>query len=727
MNRLLHYILLTCSLLAMSAMPMSAAKAYPDADASAEAQRKDTNNSYHIDNDLYRYYKQIYQYRTQEKVLAMADTMLRRAIVKNDTRAQAYAINLPQYYYFLQKDDKKMEEVTERTRNFCLKHRIDDVYFASSVTYINYLLNNSHSYIALNFANGVQKSAEQLNSKYGHYMGLEATANIHFRRGEYSAAKQWYSKALEYAETYLPNKSTITANFRLAECNNFTEDYQDAIKYATHGIERTTDRNTQLRNRLEICIAYYYLGRKDDLMKLYDQISPEFGKLLYEKIRMYTVQAIYLTYMGRYDDAIKEAENIATMSIRNHVIEKIYTHKGDYKQALHYFNEYQAWKLEESYKLLQQDMADQEMLSGNYLLREKNQQMAISNAQLALANSNLELKSIKNRAEANRIKAEHNTLGLKKKQLETQNLKATIETKAIEQQKREAAEKSERMHMLIVTIGVVVLLVLLMMYLSFRIHMSRKLRASNKQLAVQNDELNKAREQADQANNMKTMFIQNMSHEIRTPLNAIVGFSQILAECSDDITEEEKHDFSNRIEQSSDLILNIINDILDLSSIESGHYKMQLGTANVNDMCRLAMVTVKERVPQGVELKFSSDVDDSYTIVTDSKRVVQVIINFLTNATKNTTEGSIHLHCSTSENEGFLSFSVADTGIGVAPEKMDVIFERFHKLDNLKQGAGLGLSICSIITDRLGGLIYIDKHYSGGARFVFAIPLSTHL
>lgn len=232
-----------------------------------------------------------------------------------------------------------------------------------------------------------------------------------------------------------------------------------------------------------------------------------------------------------------------------------------------------------------------------------------------------------------------------------------------------------------------------------------------------------ARREAEEADRLKTAFIHNMSHEIRTPLNAIVGFSQILAENGSDLSEKEKADFSNRIEESSDLVLTIINDILDLSAIRSGHYKMTIAPANANEMCRTALFTVKSRVPEGVDLRFTTEVDNTYMIDTDSRRVIQVIINFLTNACKNTTEGSIHLHCSIAENDGYLSFVVADTGIGVAPEKMDAIFERFNKLNNLKQGAGLGLNICISITERLGGLIYIDKNYTHGARFVFAIPV----
>lgn len=688
----------------------------------ADAQK----NSLGIDNELFQYYKKIYPFRKDKKILLMADTLYRKSIVKNDDRGQALALILPCYYYFSVKDEKMMEQATSRVKDFSAKHNADDVYFTAEVNYINFMLNNCHSYIALDMANEMKKTADKMKSNIGQYTSYEALANIHYQRDEYSLAIKWYSKARQYAENHLPDRRNINAYFRLAECCNIMKKYDEAIDYAQRGIKYTTAPTTQLRNELELCIAYFHLGKKEDFMRLYSTISPNFKLILYGYQRLYYVKIIYNIYKGNYDEAIAIANNIKYGADRNKFLEIIYSHMGDDKKVLGCYKKLQSCRLEYNYKLFLQDMADMEKLSGSYLLREKNRQMEIANAKLALANSDLELKNINNKAESDRIRAEHNALRLKNKQLETQNLKAMIEAKAIEQQKREAAEKSSRMHMDIITSGVGILLVLLAFYLTFRIRMSRKLRSSNMLLATQNDELATARQHAEQSNNMKTMFIQNMSHEIRTPLNAIVGFSQILAECSDDITEEEKHDFSNRIEQSSDLILNIINDILDLSSIESGHYKMQLESAKANDMCRLALVNVKERVPHGVELEFTSDVDNEYAIVTDSKRVVQVIINFLTNACKNTTEGSIHLYCSSAENDGYLSFIVADTGIGVAPDKMDVIFERFNKLDDLKQGAGLGLSICSIITERLGGLIYIDKNYTHGARFVFAIPLASN-
>lgn len=682
------------------------------------------NNNLKINDELYPMYKRAYQMRKSPECLLIADSIYRKAVVMNDPRTQAWAMYVTIYYYFSGSNNEKiMEETVNKVKDFSQKHGFDDIYYLASINYINYLLNHRKSYIALDYANAMQKTAERTGSKYGQYISLEAIANIHFRRNEFSSAKDCYLKALKYAQDNIPGKkSTITAYFRIAECSNFIKQYDDAIKYAIMGVDATHSKTTQLRNYIELGIAYYHTGQKQKFFDLYNKIASDLTALLYERDRIEMLTVIYHLYNNDYEAALAVARNASTEALKNELQEMIYTQKGDYKQALHYFNEYQGWRLEESYKLLQQDMADQEILSGNYKLREQNQQMEISNAQLALINSNLELKSINNKAEEDRMRAQHNILGMKKKQLEAQNIKAKIETKAIEQQKKEAAERSARIHMIILSTGIGILLVLLTIYLLFRIRMSHKLRDSNKLLDIQNKELAKAREHAEQATKMKTMFIQNMSHEIRTPLNAIVGFSQILAECSDDVSDEEKCDFSNRIEQSSDLILNIINDILDLSSIESGNYKMQLAEAKVNDMCRLATVTVKERVPAGVEMKFSSDVDDSYSIVTDSKRVVQVIINFLTNATKNTTEGYIHLHCSVTENIGYVSFIVADTGIGVAPEKMDAIFERFNKLDNFKQGAGLGLSICSIITERLNGLIYIDRNYTNGARFVFAIP-----
>lgn len=233
-----------------------------------------------------------------------------------------------------------------------------------------------------------------------------------------------------------------------------------------------------------------------------------------------------------------------------------------------------------------------------------------------------------------------------------------------------------------------------------------------------------ARDRAEQSDKMKMFFIQNMSHEIRTPLNAIVGFSQMLSLPEMEFTEEEKSEFSLRIQQNSDLLTTLVDDLLDLASLESGKYTMRLEPHSCNAVCQSAIVTVEHRKPENVKLYFTSDVADDYLIVTDEKRLEQVLINFLTNAEKHTEQGEIHLHCSLSEIAGKITFSVADTGSGIPEDKADSIFERFNKLDAFKQGTGLGLNICRIIAERLNGEVRLDRNYTGGSRFLLILPLN---
>ena len=234
----------------------------------------------------------------------------------------------------------------------------------------------------------------------------------------------------------------------------------------------------------------------------------------------------------------------------------------------------------------------------------------------------------------------------------------------------------------------------------------------------------KARLQAQQANDMKTLFIQNMSHEIRTPLNAIIGFAQLLGLPDGFNTPEEKTEFLSYVMNNSNLLTMLINDILSLSDMENGKYTITKTPCNVNEVCRLAIKCIDHRVQGGVELKFAPGLPDDLRVVTDGMRVQQVLINYLTNACKHTMEGTITLESSLTENPGMVTFAVADTGTGVPPEKAEDIFGRFVKLNAHKQGAGLGLNICRNVSEALGGAVWLDTSYTGGARFVFTIPLT---
>ena len=172
------------------------------------------------------------------------------------------------------------------------------------------------------------------------------------------------------------------------------------------------------------------------------------------------------------------------------------------------------------------------------------------------------------------------------------------------------------------------------------------------------------------------------------------------------------------------MLSTLVDDILDISDMESGKYRLNFAQCNVNDTCRKAISTGKFRCPDSVNMYMTTDLPDDFSFRSDPKRVEQVIINYLTNAVKHTNEGEIHLHVTDKENSGMLTFSVADTGEGVPADKAELIFGRFEKLNTIKGGTGLGLAICRNIASQLGGEAKLDTAYGPkGARFVFTHPL----
>lgn len=223
------------------------------------------------------------------------------------------------------------------------------------------------------------------------------------------------------------------------------------------------------------------------------------------------------------------------------------------------------------------------------------------------------------------------------------------------------------------------------------------------------------------ANKAKTVFLRNMSHEIRTPLNALFGFAQLLGLPDGSWSGEEKEQFNANIFNNFTMLEMLIDDIIDIADTDNGSYRINISQVKINNTCRNAIICAEYRRPADVKMYFTSDVDDDHVVNSDGRRIQQVLINYLTNACKNTVKGEIHLHCSTTENPGKLTLSVTDTGVGVPAEKADYIFQRFTKLNDFVQGSGLGLNICQMVAEKLGGSVYLDKNYTAGARFVFVI------
>lgn len=224
------------------------------------------------------------------------------------------------------------------------------------------------------------------------------------------------------------------------------------------------------------------------------------------------------------------------------------------------------------------------------------------------------------------------------------------------------------------------------------------------------------RNKAETSDKLKSAFLANMSHEIRTPLNAIVGFSHIISE-SDDPAERKA--YYEIVDANNERLLHLINEILDLSKIESGIVEFTIMPIKLHRLCKEIYDAHVFRCPQGVELIFEPS-DDAIIIDSDKNRVFQVLSNLIGNAFKFTNEGSISYGY---RQEGeLITFHVSDTGLGIPADKVDKVFERFVKVNSFAQGTGLGLSICKTIIERLGGVISVTSEEGEGATFTFTLP-----
>ena len=218
----------------------------------------------------------------------------------------------------------------------------------------------------------------------------------------------------------------------------------------------------------------------------------------------------------------------------------------------------------------------------------------------------------------------------------------------------------------------------------------------------------------------KSVFLSNMSHEIRTPLNALSGFSSLLTE--EGLDDETRRQCNEVIQQNSELLLKLINDVIDLSSLEFGKLQFCIAQHDAVSICKNVIDTVNKVKQTQAELTFTTELEEM-PIETDDSRLQQVLINLLINATKFTPQGSIVLKLEKETNDTVL-FTVTDTGCGIPKDRQTNIFQRFEKLNENAQGSGLGLSICQLIIEHIGGQIWIDSEYAEGSRFCFTHPIS---
>ena len=277
----------------------------------------------------------------------------------------------------------------------------------------------------------------------------------------------------------------------------------------------------------------------------------------------------------------------------------------------------------------------------------------------------------------------------------------------------------------LVLIGVLLLgsIVLLIHYIRVR-RMKNLLEKSDKELKKDKEQLilsekalSLAKEKAEASNRFKDIFLSNLSHEIRTPLNSIVGFSSLLGKLND---KDETKEYASIIKHNSDLLLKLVNDTVSVSLLQTDQVPLVWEDVEICQFCKTIVEEYEPQASSLVKMEFRASFD-TYTLRTDVARLKQVFGNLLSNSLKFTEMGRVSLICEI-ENDA-IRFIVEDTGRGIPVDMQSKIFESFEKIDVFTQGVGLGLTICKLVADRLGGAITLDTTYEKGTRMIFTHPI----
>ena len=265
-------------------------------------------------------------------------------------------------------------------------------------------------------------------------------------------------------------------------------------------------------------------------------------------------------------------------------------------------------------------------------------------------------------------------------------------------------------------------IVLLLVALGLVVSRSFMRRRYQKQLLKKNKELEIALSRAEESDRMKDSFIEHVSHEIRTPLNVITGYAQIITNPAYELEDEERNRMLQDISHNTDAITNIVNELLEVAEDESREHYPKSDTINVNDFCRKIMKWAEQGNHEHLRLTFDTELSDDFTFCTNLRALEKVMEQLMSNALKFTQEGGINLRVHQSPDHGMIRFIVTDTGIGIAKEHRQHIFERFFKVDSFKQGFGLGLTMSQKMAILLDGSLFLDNTYTNGSRFILTLP-----
>lgn len=683
-----------------------------------------------------------YNCRRDARVLAICDTLYRRAAALNNGTGKVVARVMPlQYKALIADDDKALRDELNEIHTMTHRYKCESYYYLAALYIIdNYYLRKGLTDEAYALVRHNQSQTAHEHNAIGYIYDLMAFSDVLSARGDIGLAIRYMRFARIYSQEQGFDYMLGSIELRNIGINVFSGRYDFVI-------EQINTSWHLFRNASQQAAAYGFKAFALFMLQKYDQakeahreyqrlsnttypemfdaeiglinmlptitqgdkkaIKEQYDRLTRKNLRyrLFTEYA-YLAYNKKY----READNVADSIMRLITTTRVGSVTKDideYSNIIHaYF----------------QELKEQNA-------RNEQKKLQLNHSRLQLQNADLELSHATSLQRLAQMEAERNTLALQNKQQRATQLKQSLKQQQTLNKAHKQKSASEFRFFLVIIAMVTLLFVLMVLYLWSHTRRQKRLNLLSQRLEATHTELAIANAKAQESEHQKTQFIRNMSHEVHTPLHSIMGFSQMLTdpEMATLMSKEEKTDIIKYINDSSEQLSKLINDILDLTSMESGKYKMKFELVRIDQLCKKAIDLNMQHIKQGVEMRYENICDPELTISTDEGRVVQLLVNLLENSVQHTEKGSITLAVSTTANPGFVTFTVTNTGCGVKPEEMDKLFTRFYKVDSFKQGTGLGLDICRIIATKLGGTINIDHNYTSGARFWFTLPMLQEL
>lgn len=642
-----------------------------------------TVDSTHIKN-MHAYYKKHFSDPTDPIVLTASDTLLDMAIRCNDTVMSKIALGAKLDYYYYGQGENRTDSViagVNRLKRFARSVGNAELYYwAWAARLVNYYIIQGEYNIALLEAEKMLQEAKKEGKQESIAECYYALANVYAAKGLMKKSQEFMLKEIDIFE----NTDVVRYNI---SCQ-----YSDAAK------------------------IYIDLGEEEK--------APELLKKALKAVKSpYHEVTANLVYVSLY---LAQGDTVAARQ----ALEKcrqMYADEPSLKRHIHYLYDVEIdydWKVGNFQKAL--NVLDERETE----LKRKNNLATLM--QLRKTKAGI-LWDMNRKEEAAGLYRDF--LLEQKKEKERNEEVATGEFATMLNLQQLTAEKGrlekisqekQLQNTRIILFSVIGILCVVIVFLWQQRKLNAKLEKSRDKLDEKNrilieakEELRKAKEVAEQSNWLKTMFIQNMSHEIRTPLNSIVGFSGVLVDMLDD--KEDIGQYVALIESNSKLLLKLVGDILDISILDS-EVEIKHNAVDVNACCQASIDAAGTLFSPDTKLVFKPACDE-LIINSNYNYIVQVLDNLLSNASKFTHEGSVTLAYEVKKETNQLIFTVTDTGIGIPIDEQEHVFERFVKLDNFSQGAGLGLSICRIVAERLGGFLIIDREYTQGTRFIFCVSM----